>query len=199
MLSSDKSEYLLVNGNTDNGMKEVPSVSFLSCVVAQFIEELGIPVAHFFCASQKCNTDLEPLTGPWDILRQLTSQAISYCKEKWIEDAEYKDLDNINGLLNFLGKIMAKQPRNQTFFFVVDTISVYCTDRWIKETCTVVQGLLELAESSNVIVKVLITTAKIAAEMQGMFTEECILCVDWEMLHAQGLRFGQAGESLTLH
>lgn len=197
LLSSDTSECLLVNGNTGL-ITKISSVSFLSAVVAQFFQKLGIPVAYFFCGRHNCDFYSGPLTGPSGMLRRLTSQIVSYCKEEWIEDVGAEDLDDIDGLLKLLTKMMAIQPHNQAVFFVVDTISLYYTDEWMMDTDRVVSGLLELAHSSNGTIKVLFTSPTIAVDVQLMLDEEQVLRAPQEMVHGQRMGFGlrQASETL---
>lgn len=132
------------------------------------------------------------------MLRRLTSQIVSYCKEEWIEDVEAGDLDDIDGLLELLAKMMANQPHNQVAFFIVDTISLYYTQEWMMDTARVVSGLVELAHSSSGIIKVLFTSPTIAVEVQQMLDEEHVLHAPQEMVHGQRMGFGlrQANETL---
>lgn len=203
LLSSDTSECLLVNGNA-GVTATISSVSFFSAIVAQFIKKLDMPgkidmpVAYFFCGLHSYDFYPGPLTGPVGMLRQLTSQIVSYCKEEWIEDVEAEDADDIDGLFRLLAKMMAMQPYNQAVFFIVDAISLYYTQEWMADTARVVNGLMELAESSRGIIKVLFTSPTIAVEVQQLLDEDHVLRAPREMVNGQRMGFGlrQASETL---
>lgn len=89
LLRTDKSEYLLINENSDHSAR-LSSSSYLSGVLTQFVEKkpTRIPVAFFYCGLHDDDTGTKPLARPLGMLMRLVSQIVSCFEEKWIDDIE---------------------------------------------------------------------------------------------------------------
>lgn len=207
-LASADSDILLIQGNSAQN-DPLSSTSVVAATLIKGLQELGVPVLHFFCHKHKTPDSIDPFLGPYGMMIALAQQFLAlYRLDKLLflnQSTAKFAAQNIQSLGDLLNKLAANDPAPITFC-VIDGITSFENTPLEHATRTALRQLMDVVSQANGCFKLLILAPTrstyvpetlYAAEALGILqaTQHNILHVEADLVH--GSRRGVPPAILT--
>ena len=179
-------DVLAVNGNLEDGTARYSAMSLLSGILIQSLgQQQSARVLQFFCGAHSARND--PIGGPSGMIRSLVAQLLSLqpLDVGFLDSVYWKEgLQTQNPVT--LGRLfhrLLEQLSDVVVFCIIDSISVFETDRWATELQSVLQALLDAVADRQLRLrfKLLVTSTSRNRCLSGIIDERNILNVPADM------------------
>ena len=157
-LASPDSDVLLIQGNSAHN-DPLSSTSVVAATLIKGLQELSVPVLHFFCGKHKTPDSTDPFLGPYGMMIALAQQFLAlYRLEKllFLDQSTAKfAAQNVQSLGDLIYKLAANNPSPITFC-VIDGITSFENTPLEHATRTALRQLTDVVSKANGCFKLLI-------------------------------------------